>query len=244
MLWPSKASHPRRLRDSARWLVILGALSWGPSADGLAREPAESARTILARPVAQGPQREALVQAYLHAHCPRQLASGSRITPRVVVIHWTGGRSLEGAWRYFNRLEAEPGRAELFRQGRLNVGTHFLVGTDGAVVQLLPEDVLARHAIGLNTSAIGIDMVGRRAQDLTDAQLDSVTWLVRQLATRHPIRQVVGHHETHLLEGSDAWCEDVPGYRSRKPDPGPDFMRRLRARLADLALDGGPGVRR
>lgn len=243
MSWPSKDPRPRRLPDLARWVVILGALAWGLPADGLAQAATGAGRTILDRPVQQGPRRDALVQDYLRTHCPRHLDSKGRITPRVVVIHWTGGRSLEGAWRYFNRLEAEPGRAELYRQGRLNVGTHFLVGADGIVLQLLPENVLARHVIGLNTTAIGIDMVGRSARDLTDAQLDSVAWLVRQLATRYPIRQVVGHHETHLLEGSDAWCEVVPGYRSRKPDPGPEFMRRLRARLADLDLDPLPGGR-
>ena len=41
--------------------------------------------------------------------------------------------------------------------GTLNVGAQFLVGRDGAIWQLMPETALARHAIGLNWCAIGIE---------------------------------------------------------------------------------------
>lgn len=207
-----------------------------PSADA----PPPAPRPFVDRRIHPDPTRDALVRDYLAAHCARRAEAGTRIEPRVVVIHWTGMGTAESAWRYFDRVEIEPGRAAIRAQGRLNVGTHFLVDRSGEAVRLVPEDRFARHTIGLNTVAVGIDLVGGRPEDLTEAQLRRVEAIVRYLHAHFPIRFVIGHDESHRMEGTDLWCEDVPGYRSRKGDPGRAFMSRLRKRLEDLGIQGPP----
>ena len=75
---------------------------------------------------------------------------------------------------------------------------------------------------------------------LTEAQVQADAALIRDLATRHPIERVVGHHEVRLLVGTPWFVERVKGYRNAKPDPGPAFMARVRALLGDSPLATAP----
>ena len=124
----------------------------------------------------------------------------------------------------------------------MNVSAHFVVARDGTVLRLLPETWMARHVIGLNHVAIGVENVGDLDRyPLTDAQLEANVRLVRYLASNYGIRYLIGHHEYRAFEGSPLFVERDPGYRNRKGDPGPAFMARLRARVAGLGLKGPPG---
>lgn len=163
------------------------------------------------------------------------------MTPRAIVIHYTGGNSAEGTWQYFNRVRIEEARSKLARAGAVNVSSHFLVDRDGTCYRLMPETRMARHAVGLNHIAIGIENVGDgKKYPLTDAQLASNVALVRDLAARHPITHIIGHHETSLMERHPYFVELQAGYRNKKQDPGPAFMARLREGIADLNLSGPP----
>jgi N-acetyl-anhydromuramyl-L-alanine amidase AmpD len=157
------------------------------------------------------------------------------IEPQVVVLHWTAGPTADSAWNTF-RPETLAGRPELDKGGTLNVSAQFLVDRDGTIARLMPETWMARHAIGLNHVAIGIENVGGPELPLTDAQADADAALVRWLAATYPIELVIGHHEAARLEGSRWWREDVAGYRNEKPDPGDVFVAAVRARVADLGL--------
>lgn len=105
------------------------------------------------------------MKAYSKLHYGREMTD---IKPRAVVVHWTANDSQEGTYQFFY-AEENP----RLSYGTLNVGAQFLVGRDGAIWQLMPETALARHAIGLNWCAIGIENVGgaRGKEDLTEAQL-------------------------------------------------------------------------
>lgn len=163
------------------------------------------------------------------------------IEPRVVVVHHTALDTLEASWRAFEPAFLGGGRPRLERASRVNVSAHYLVDRDGTIHRLMPETLMARHTIGLNHVAIGLENVGGTAQTpLTEAQLEANASLVRWLAGRHPITHLLGHHEYRRMEAHPYWRERDPGYRTAKKDPGERFMRALRARLTDLALSPAP----
>ena len=91
--------------------------------------------------------------------------------------------------------------------------------------------------------AVGIaERVGDRERfPLTDAQKSANVALVRHLRARFPgITHLIGHHEYLAFEAHPYFREREPDYRTRKGDPGPAFMRDVRAELSDLNLAGPP----
>jgi len=88
---------------------------------------------------------------------------------------------------------------------------------------------MARHVIGLNHCAIGVENVGGTEDlPLTEAQLQSNIWLVNYLAEKYKIDYVIGHYEYTLFEGHELWLEKDDGYRTVKEDPGEVFMGEVR----------------
>jgi N-acetyl-anhydromuramyl-L-alanine amidase AmpD len=111
----------------------------------------------------------------------------------------------------------------------LNVSAQFLVDRDGSIFRLLPETIMARHVIGLNHCAIGIENVGGTENlPLTASQLESNIWLVKYLSDKYDIEYLIGHYEYTLFEGHELWLEKDEGYRTEKEDPGVGFMKKVR----------------
>jgi hypothetical protein len=207
----------------------------------LADAPPVPALTIVDRPITYDAARREKTIEYRRRH-QDPAADGVDITPRMIVLHHTGGTSLDATWRYFDRPRVEQGRKVIARAGDLNVSAHFLVDRDGTVVRLMPETWMARHCVGLNHLAIGVENVGDPGRaPLTDAQVRADAALVRDLVARFPgITHLIGHHEYLRFEGHPYFREREPDYRTRKGDPGPAFMARVRAELGDLSLQGPP----
>ncbi len=204
-------------------------------------------------------ERVRLTREYLRIHNPalaaelpgEDLPESISFQPRLVVVHFTAIPTLTDTLETFDKLHIGPDRELIRRNGLLNVGIQFVVDRDGTIYALYPETVIARHVIGLNHMAIGIENVGdggprryRAVAPLTEAQLEANVALVRYLAGRYPsIDYLIGHSEYRQLErpGHPAhrlFHEEVPDYRTEKRDPGRRFMRHLRRRLRDAA--GGP----
>jgi N-acetyl-anhydromuramyl-L-alanine amidase AmpD len=118
----------------------------------------------------------------------------------------------------------------------LNVSSQFLIDRDGTVFRLLPETTFARHVIGLNYLAIGIENIGSDDMPLTNAQLEANEKLIRYLKRKYPIDYVIGHHEYQRFQKTELWKETDPNYRTVKSDPGDEFMIRLRKKLTDINL--------
>jgi N-acetyl-anhydromuramyl-L-alanine amidase AmpD len=187
-------------------------------------------------PITWSEERERLMLEYRRLHSDPE-ATDLTIAPRVVVLHYTAGSSAEGTKRYFDRTRLEDSRAKLKQGGAVNVSAHFLVDRDGTIHRLQPETRMARHCIGLNHIAIGVENVGDGDRwPLTAAQVAANAALIRDLATRHDITHVIGHHEAKAMKGHPYFVERVRGYGNDKPDPGPAFMREVRALLADLSF--------
>ena len=193
---------------------------------------------IVDAPLAWSDERAALTLDYRKRHSD-PAATDLMIDPHVIVLHWTDGSSAKATRAYFDNLRIEAGRADLARAGAVNVSSHFLVDRDGTIYQLQPETRFARHCIGLNHVAIGVENVGDGAKyPLTDAQVAADAALVRYLASRFHITHLLGHYEVMKFRASPYFVERDPKYRNEKPDPGPAFMQRVRALVADLELAG------
>lgn len=203
-----------------------------------------------------GPERVALTRDYLKIHQPEVAAAlpqgddaeAIAFVPRLIVVHYTAIPTLENTLATFASLEIAGSRELIRRNGLLNVGIQFVVDRDGTIYASYPETAIARHTIGLNHVAIGIENVG--ADDLggpgdraplTEAQLAANVELIRYLAAKHPtIDWVIGHSEYRDLEDPHhpahaLFSEAVDGYRTEKSDPGKRFLRRLRRELRSSA---------
>ncbi len=194
--------------------------------------------SIIDAPMKWSARREALTLTYRRRHSDAD-AKDLTIEPRVVLLHYTAGGSGKSTREYMDNLEIEASRPELRRAGTVNVSSHFVVERDGTIFRIQPETRFARHCIGLNHIAIGIENVGDDNKwPLTEAQVEANAALVRDLAARFPITHVLGHYEAMKFRDHAYYVELDRSYHNDKPDPGAAFMAKVRAKVADLKLSG------
>lgn len=190
----------------------------------------------LSRPIPFPGARARLTLEYIRSRYDSG-ADDITIVPRVIVIHWTGSSTAQSAIAAFSPTTLPAWRPEIARGGRVNVSAHFLVDRDGTILQLMPSNVMARHVIGLNRVSVGIENVGGPRVPLTDAQADANAYLVRHLVVKYPnITHLIGHHEYGALRGTPLWQERDSTYFVAKQDPGAEFLKKVRARVADVPL--------
>lgn len=183
---------------------------------------------VVDNPIEWSSEREALTREYAQLHYGKDTAA---IVPQAVVLHWTAGPTWESAYYTFYPVARTD--------GTVNVSSQFLVDRDGTVYRLLPETTLARHVIGYNWCAIGVENVGGEggAEDLTDAQVAANVRLIRALHEKYPtIQYVFGHYQQTAARASGLYIEQVEGYHSIKSDPGPNFMEAVRGGLSGEGL--------
>ena len=235
-----RTTSPRLLSMLPAVLVAAATTACATTAPAPAAPPAID---IVDRPISFSEERKAATLAYIRDHYGIETGS-LEIVPRVIVLHWTAISDTEASFRTFDR-ETLGGRPDLAAAGDVNVSIHFLVGRDGTIYRLMPETWMARHVIGLNYDAIGVENVGTGGpdgDDLTDAQIEANIRLVRYLAAKYPtIEYLIGHHEYRAFEGHPLWRELDAGYRTGKIDPGERFMTAVRRGVADTGLQGAPG---
>jgi N-acetylmuramoyl-L-alanine amidase len=190
---------------------------------------------VVPRPLPWPPERAALTLDYARLH----YGEGTKgiVTPRMIVLHWSEIPTLDGLYETFAPSTLGGGRPELAGAGAVNVSSQFGVDRDGTIYQFLPETFLARHVIGLNPVAIGVENVGGTEQPLTAAQVRANARIIRQLVAKYPsIRYLIGHFEYGAFRGTPMWAELDPRYFTEKIDPGPEFMAAVRVAVADLNL--------
>ena len=193
---------------------------------------------IFEKPIIFDEERERLSLEYLKNRHGIEKETAT-ILPTMVVVHWTAVYSLESTFDVFNPVHL-GGRPELTSASNLNVSAHFLVDRDGTIFRLLPDTTFARHTIGLNYTAIGIENIGGPEAPLTKAQVKANADLIRYLNKKYKLTYVIGHHEYYAFQGTPLWKESDPNYLTQKQDPGPKFMKKLRKKLADLNFKSNP----
>ena len=148
--------------------------------------------------------------------------------PKVIVEHVAVAGSTQAVFATF-----APDVADVELHELPGVCSHFVVGADGTIVQLVSLSLMCRHTVGLNYTAIGIEHVGFRDADVLQrpAQLRASLRLTRWLRCRYGMatRNVIGHNESLR---SPFHRENVPALqRQTHGDMAPAAMRRYRARL-------------
>ena len=162
------------------------------------------------------------------------------IEPTIIVLHYTDFGTLESIFNYFNNTEIENSRSLIKSQSLLNVSAHFLVDRDGKIYRLMQETLFARHTIGLNYCAIGIENIGSAKNPLTKEQVIANIKLVKYLCGKYKIEYLIGHSEYLSFQKSSLWKETNPEYFTYKSDPGDDFMKEVRSGLENYNLKYKP----
>lgn len=196
---------------------------------------------IIDKPIIFDRDREKLSLEYLKTR--HGIETGSvEIDPKIIVIHWTVIPTLEKSFEAFNPTRLPNTRPGISNASSLNVSAHFLVDRDGTVYRLLPETTFARHVIGLNHCAIGIENVANGAElPLTKRQFLANLKLVNYLAEKYNIEYLIGHDQYQQFIGHPLWKETDPDYLTEKSDVGPGFIRKLH-RSIDHPLKPAPGL--
>lgn len=200
-----------------------GSITWAPLSG------------VIPRPLPWPRERAALALEYARIHYGE--GADTVVRPRIIVLHWSEVPTFKGLYDTFAPSTLAGARPDLAAAGAVNVSSQFGVDRDGKVYQFLPETLLARHVIGLNRVAIGVENVGGAELPLTAAQVRANAKLVRRLVAKYPsIRYLIGHFEYGAFRGTALWEERDSTYFTNKVDPGPEFMAAVRAEVADLGL--------
>ncbi len=143
--------------------------------------------------------------------------------PNFVIIHGTSSDRVDHALRTLTDPERK-------------VSAHYLIGRDGAVIQLVDERMRAWHAgasrwgmlTDLNSASIGIELDNTGEEPFPQAQIEALLVLLRDLRERHriPVANVLGHGDIaprrkvdpsrHFpwqrlaQEGFGLWCDNPP----------------------------------
>lgn len=113
-----------------------------------------------------------------------------------IVIHITDGTTTNGAVSWFQSPQT-------------NVSSHYIVGQDGEVVQMVRHDDIAHHARGANRDSIGIENVASVRYNLwpTATQYCETAALVAWLCDTYGIpadrQHIMGHSEVGTSNHSD-----------------------------------------
>jgi N-acetylmuramoyl-L-alanine amidase len=154
--------------------------------------------------------------------------------PDMLILHYTGMESAEGALDWLTRQES-------------GVSCHYLIDEEGRIAQLVPESERAWHAgqslwageTDLNSCSIGIEIHNPGHDfdypDFSEAEMRAVEALCRDILSRHaiPPNRVLAHSDV------------APG---RKRDPGEkfDWQRLARAGIGlwvpPAPLEGDAGL--
>jgi N-acetylmuramoyl-L-alanine amidase len=148
---------------------------------------------VTARPIPFPDKRKQEMRDYAERHYG---ISDYRLRrPRVIVEHFTVTDSFAPVFNTFARDVPDPELHEL-----PGVCAHYVIDRDGTVYRLVPTDIMCRHTVGLNWTAVGIEHVGRSdAQVLGNRrQLRASLRLTRSLQGHYGIRtrNVIGHNES------------------------------------------------
>lgn len=194
---------------------------------------------IIEKPINYSAERVTLSLEYLKDHHGLNQKTPT-IVPKMIVLHYTAGGTVESNFKYFNKTHLESARNTLKKQSTLNVSSQYIVDRDGTIYQLMEPTQFARHTIGLNYCAIGVENIGSKKQPLTEKQIEANAELVRYLAKKYKIEYLIGHSEYGVFRNSKLWKESDPKYFTGKEDPGKDFMTKVRQQVSDLKLKDKP----
>ncbi|MFL6006287.1 MAG: N-acetylmuramoyl-L-alanine amidase [Gaiellaceae bacterium] len=175
------------MRRAATALVVLAvALVADSSSAASAPRP-----RIVVKPIPLSPARLAETRAYAKRHYG--VDSWRLRHPHVIVEHYTASDTFASAYATFASNASNLGELP-------GVCAHFVIDRDGTIYRLVPPNIICRHTVGLNYTAIGIEHVGTSDAEVLadrrqlDASLRLTLWLMSRFGIR--LRNVIGHNES------------------------------------------------
>jgi N-acetylmuramoyl-L-alanine amidase len=164
-------------------------------------------------PIPYGHKRKREMAAYSKRHYGKR--EWRLQDPKVIVIHFTAGPTYEAAWNTF--ASNAPSLGEL-----PGTCSHFIVSKGGQIHRTVKPTIRCRHAIGLNYTAIGVEMVQETGSGSHWAdeqilhrgpQIHRALRLVGWLKQRYGIkmRNVIGHamaNDSPYFKDHEGWHND------------------------------------
>jgi hypothetical protein len=222
---PGAGSSPSASPTSSRAPSGAGGAVTGtsPSAD-----PRVVAPAIVQDLVPYGAVRKAQMAAFSKRHYGQDTWV---LHPQVIVLHYTATSTYAAAHNTF--ASNAPALGEL-----PGVAAHFVIDQNGTIYQQVPLDVRARHTVGLDWCAVGIEFVQPAASGPTQAiaqifarprQLDAGLRLVAWLQATYDItsENVIGH----AMANDAAQFKDLTGERNDHVDWNTAAVMRFRQAL-------------
>ncbi len=158
--------------------------------------------------------------------------------PSMIILHYTG---------------MATGAAALARMcdPKAQVSAHYMVGEEGEIYALVPEDKRAWHAGNsywagerdINSHSLGIEMVNRGADPYPSAQITAVIALCQDIMTRYKIAHVLAHSDVAPARKKDPGAQfpwDVLALHNIGMMPRPNMAPVEDTRVALLALGYDP----
>ena len=100
-------------------------------------------------------------------------------------------------------------------------GYHYIIKPDGEIVPLQPESKPSNGVAGYNSTSInvcyigGVDKQGRPVDNRTDAQKTSLITILKDLKTRYPDAEILGHREI-WGDNPSKWKKMCPCFPARE----------------------------
>lgn len=196
-------------------LTLLGATAPTATPDA-ARSTAVPKPRIDWDPIPYGKDRKRQMANYSHRHYGKR--TWRLRSPKVIVLHYTATATYGPVHNTF--AANAPALGE-----RPGVCAQYVVEKDGTIHQLTRLGVRCRHAVGLNHTSIGIEMVqqarsGKHASDRAilnrRKQIRAATRLTAWLKQRYRIRMrdVIGH----AMANGSRHFKDLEGWRNDHVD--------------------------
>lgn len=158
------------------------------------------------------------------------------VTPDMIIIHWDGNTSKDRAlWTSQNTVNGLISN---------NTSAHFAVGVDRTLqlLQMRDSDVERSSGATGRPGAINIEIAGSNfdVTPPTEEQFRDTVRLVIALMNQYrlTIDDIYGHYEQdYSKRRGDSWYasdpSDLGSVHFGKPDPGPEFMGRLRQAIVE-----------
>jgi hypothetical protein len=226
----TRAAAALALCASLSAALLLGLVLIAP-APASAVTPASIKPPVVKKYIRFGATRKAQMADYSKRHYHQHTCWLTK--PKVVVLHHTAGARWQSAWWTFQNNTA-------YNNEKPGVSAHFIICKGGTIIQCVPLNLRARHAIGMNWKSIGIEFVqeGRSGKDghWMDQQILNRTKqvraglrLVRYLKLRFGItnRNVVGH----AMANNSPYFKDYTGIKNAAGDWYAAEVKKFRARL-------------
>ena len=174
--------------------VVVASTAWPtPAAHAAKPPPAVEKPRIVWDPIPFGATRKAQMRSYAERHYG--IHTYKLVDPHVIVLHYTDSPDFSSTYNTFAADVPDPELHELPADC-----AHYVIDSDGTIHQLVSINIMCRHTVGLNWTAIGIEHVGYSdAQVLGDPrELNAGLRLVRWLRCRFHIEiaNVIGHAES------------------------------------------------